>query len=150
MTTDTPLVEALNKHIDKYMEAVLEHKRLHCRELVPTDRLSCVRAFSRLFDSLAVPENGVSPDEGPEAYQLLVEMWFLFCIIWGIGGPLDEDGRKKFDAFMREMDARYPAAETVFEYFVDPKQRQWVAWESKLSAAFKPAPDTPFFKIMVR
>lgn len=37
----------------------------------------------------------------------------------------------------------------VFEYFVDPKQRQWVAWETKLSAAFKPAPDTPFFKIMV-
>lgn len=41
------------------MDAVLEHKRLNCRELVPTDRLSCVRAFTRLFDSLAVPENGV-------------------------------------------------------------------------------------------
>jgi dynein heavy chain len=35
-------------------------------------------------------------------------MWFLFCIIWGIGGPLDEEGRKKFDALMREMDTRYP------------------------------------------
>ncbi len=35
-------------------------------------------------------------------------MWFLFSIIWGVGGPLDEDGRKKFDAFMRELDTRYP------------------------------------------
>eukprot|EP00983_Pelagomonas_calceolata_P088937 1157259-Pelagomonas_calceolata.AAC.14 len=35
-------------------------------------------------------------------------MWFLFCLIWGIGGTLDEDGRKKFDTFMREKDARYP------------------------------------------
>lgn len=58
--------------------------------------------------SLATPENGVDPAEGAEAYAALVEMWFLFCIIWGVGGPLDEDGRKKFDAFMREMDTRYP------------------------------------------
>lgn len=50
--------------IDKYMDAVLEHKRLHCKELVPTDRLSCVRAVTRLFDSLAVPENGVSTRVG--------------------------------------------------------------------------------------
>jgi hypothetical protein len=70
------------------------------------DRLSCVRAFTRLFDALATPENGVSKEEG-EAYPALIEMWFLFCMIWGIGGPLDEDGRKKFDAFMREMDTRF-------------------------------------------
>ena len=76
-------------------------------------------------------------------------MWFLFCIIWGIGGPLDEDGRKKFDSFMRELDTRYPSSETVFEYFVDPKARQWAAWETKLSAAYKPPADLPFFKILV-
>jgi hypothetical protein len=76
-------------------------------------------------------------------------MWFLFCIIWGIGGPLDEDGRKKFDALMRELDTRYPSSETVFEYLVEPKMRAWVAWETKLSAAYKPSPDTPFFKILV-
>ena len=75
------------------------------RELVPVDRLSCVRSFTKLFDSLATPENGVAPEEG-EAYPVLVEMWFLFCVIWGIGGPLDEDGRKKFDAFMREMEPK--------------------------------------------
>lgn len=71
---DQFIVDALTKHIDKYMESVLEHKRLHCRELVPCDRLSCVRAFTRLFDSLATPENGVSPEEGPEAYPLLIEV----------------------------------------------------------------------------
>ena len=35
-----------------------------CRELVATDRLSCVRAFTRLFDALATPENGVTAEEG--------------------------------------------------------------------------------------
>lgn len=37
----------------------------------------------------------------------------------------------------------------MFEYFVDPKARQWALWESKLSSAYKPPPDTPFFKILV-
>lgn len=72
---------------------------------MPVDRLSCVRSFTKLFDSLATPENGVAPEDG-EAYPVLIEMWFLFCVIWGIGGPLDEDGRKKFDAFMREMEPK--------------------------------------------
>ncbi|GFH10191.1 dynein-1, subspecies f, partial [Haematococcus lacustris] len=143
------VAEALGRHIDKYMDMVLEHKRLHCRELVVADRLACVRSFTRLFDALATAENGVAAEEGPEAFNLLVEMWFLFCIIWGIGGPLDEDGRKKFDVFMREQDTRYPSSETVFEYYVDVKTRQWVAWENKLSASYKPAPDLPFFKILV-
>jgi len=36
------------------------------------------------------------------------QMWFLFCLIWGVGGTLDEDGRRKFDTYMRDKDARYP------------------------------------------
>ncbi len=46
---------------------------MQCRELVPVDRLSCVRAFTRLFDALATPENGVAPEEG-EGYPLLIEV----------------------------------------------------------------------------
>eukprot|EP00798_Chlamydomonas_sp_ICE-L_P021926 gene21926-28972_t len=164
---DPIMIDVLNKLIDKYLEVVLEHKRLHCKELVPMDRLSCVRSFTRLFDAFALPENGVTKDEG-EHYPLLIEMWFQFCMIWGIGGTLDEDGRKKFDALLREMDtrypttdtvfeyfvdhktrARYPTTDTVFEYFVDHKTRAWSSWETKLSSAYKPSPELPFFKIMV-
>ncbi len=65
------------------------------------DRLSSVRTFTRIFDALATHENGVNLDEGVDALEAAVEMWFLFALIWGIGGSLDEDGRKRFDAFMR-------------------------------------------------
>lgn len=77
------------------MEATLEHKRLQCKELVATDRLSCVKTLTRLFDSLATPENGVLPDDA-EHFPIMVELWFQFALIWGIGGPLAEEGRKKW------------------------------------------------------
>ncbi len=43
----------------------------------------------------------------------------------------------------------YPSSETVFEYYVEPKTKTWVAWETKLSGTFKPSLDTPFFRILV-
>lgn len=57
------LVEPLSKLIEKHMEAALEFKRLNCSELVATPKLSGVRTFTKLFDALAVPENGVVPEE---------------------------------------------------------------------------------------
>lgn len=44
---------------------------------------------------------------------------------------------------------RYPSAETVFEYSVDVKNRQWLSWDSKLSGSFKPRPDIPAYRLLV-
>jgi len=135
---DKLVVDGLNRLLDRYMEAALEYKRLNCRELVQTDRLRCIRTFMDLFDAFATPENGVvleTPDDAAAA----IDMWFLFCLMWGVGGPLDEEGRRKFDAFMREQNPSFPTADTVFEYFVDVKNKAWAPWESKLPSNFKPA-----------
>ena len=43
----------------------------------------------------------------------------------------------RFDAFMREMDTRFPTTDTVFEYCVDPNQHGWLSWENKLSPNFR-------------
>lgn len=34
----------------------------------------------------------------------MVELWFIFSLIWSICASVDEDGRKKMDNFLREMD----------------------------------------------
>ena len=79
------------------MNAALEHKRLQGQELEPTDLFICVKTLTRLFDALAMPQNGVLPDD-TEHYPTMIELWFQFAMIWSIGGPLaqDEDGRKRW------------------------------------------------------
>ena len=142
------MVETLQKLVEKYLDTVLEFKRRDCKELVEVDQLSTVRCLTILFDSQATAENGIAPHEG-ESYVVMIEMVFVFCIVWTIGASLEETGRAKFDAQLREMDARFPAAETVFDYYVDFKKKAWALWEEKLPQSFKPPADTPFFKIMV-
>lgn len=75
----------------------------------------------------------------------MVEMWFIFAVVWGIGGSLREDGRKKFDPVLRELEGRFPSADSVFEYCIDTKSKSWVTWESKIGSNFKPPANTPFF-----
>lgn len=82
------------------------HARPHptlccCRELVPVDRLSAVRTTTRLFDALATRDNGVHLDDGPDALAAVVELWWQYAVIWGLGGSLDADGCKRFSTFMR-------------------------------------------------
>ena len=50
---------------------------------------------------------------------------------------------------MRDLDSSVPTKDTVYEYFVDAKTKDWCLWESKL-AAYKPdLENTPFFRIVV-
>jgi hypothetical protein len=138
----------VNKLVDKWIGHLTEHKRLECKELVPCDRLAAIATTTRLFDALATPENGVDPLDAAH-YALMLENWFLFCLIWGIGGSLDESGRKSMDGLVRELDSRFPTSGTVFDYVVDVASRTWVPWESRLSASFRPPPGVPFFKVLV-
>ena len=33
----------------------------------------------------------------------LIEPWFMFSLVWTIGGTCDNNGREKFDKFLRSM-----------------------------------------------
>ena len=51
---------------------------------------------------LATAANGVSAADGAEVHLRMIEMWFLFCLMWSLGISTDEEGRKEVDGFMRE------------------------------------------------
>lgn len=142
------LVETVTKLVDKWIGHLTEHKRLECKELVPCDRLAAIATTTHLFDALATAENGVDPSDAAN-YAPMLENWFLFCLVWGIGSSLDDSGRKSLDGVVRELDSRFPTTGTVFDYVIDCATRTWVPWESRLSGAFRPPPGVPFFKVLV-
>lgn len=44
-----------------------------------------------------------------ENFDRMLELWFLFCVIWSLAAGVDEAGRKKMDSFIREMEGQFPA-----------------------------------------
>ena len=60
---DPTLAEILWKLVEKFFQVCLEHKRLHCPDLVPVDMLSSVRAVTQIYDAFANAENGVVAGE---------------------------------------------------------------------------------------
>ncbi|KAJ3091962.1 Dynein heavy chain 2, axonemal [Quaeritorhiza haematococci] len=146
--TEKQSADILRRLIDKYVDKTLEFRRNSCQELVPVHEMSAIRSFCTLFDAMATPENGVNADD-PESYPRMIELWFLFSIIWSLGGALTEDSRKKFDMFLREIEGQFPSKDTVYEYYVDKQNKVWCPWEDKLPNGWRYNPATPFYKIFV-
>ena len=139
------LQDQLVELLAKYVAPVLEFKKQNCQELVPINEINGIQSMARLFDTFAIPENGVDTGCDP----MIIQLWFVFSLIWSIGASVDEDGRKALDAFIREQDNTFPNKDTIFEYFVDPKQMTWVNFEDKLEKSWRYPSNAPFYKIVV-
>eukprot|EP01107_Rhizomastix_libera_P003543 TRINITY_DN1618_c0_g1_i1.p1 TRINITY_DN1618_c0_g1~~TRINITY_DN1618_c0_g1_i1.p1 ORF type:complete len:3854 (-),score=1122.51 TRINITY_DN1618_c0_g1_i1:31-10566(-) len=140
--------ELLKQLFDKHVQNVIDFRAKECKELIPTTELNAVISLCNIYDSLATAENGVVPTD-QDFYPRMVEMWFIFSLIWSVGASIDEDSRKKFDSLIREIDSQFPRKDTVFEYFVDPVKRSWSPWEEKLVSGWRYPPESPFYKIFV-
>lgn len=70
-------------------------------------------------------------------FAKMVELWYMFSMIWSICCSVDEEGRKKIDAYLREIDGSFPNKDSVYEYYVEPKTRSWIHWEEKLKQGWK-------------
>ncbi|XP_063098622.1 dynein axonemal heavy chain 2 isoform X7 [Cavia porcellus] len=141
-------VEPLQRMFDKLISKILTFKKDNCTELVPVPEYSCIISLCKLYSALATPENGVNPADS-ESYSATVEMIFVFSMIWSVCASVDEDGRKKIDSYLREIEGSFPNKDTVYEYFVDPKMRSWTSFEETLPKSWRYTPNTPFYKIMV-
>ncbi|KAJ3123528.1 Dynein heavy chain 2, axonemal [Physocladia obscura] len=140
-------IETIKRLIEKYIPQILEFRK-NCEELVPVPEIAAIKSFCLLFDSLATTENGVDVSD-QDTYSRMLELWFLFSVIWSLGGSLTDESRKKFDMFLREIEGQFPSKDTVYEYFVDKQSKSWTAWEDKLQAGWRYTPGIPFYKIFV-
>ncbi|KAI0228083.1 Dynein heavy chain 2, axonemal [Lamellibrachia satsuma] len=143
------MIDELKRLIDKYIEKLMEFTQVsHLKELVPIAELNSIISFCHLFDVLAVEKNGVDPNDS-DNFPRTIEMWFIFCIIWSICAPFDEDSRKKIDNYIREVEGAFPNKDSIYEYIVEPKLRTWQHWEERLRVGWRFTPGTPFYKIIV-
>ena len=95
----SPLASQHKAHLRRsYVEAALQHKARHCKEMMATSCVSCVRAMLRLFDAQAMPSKFGAELRGQDGkeqeWATLLEMWWQFSVAWGLGGMLTEEGRK--------------------------------------------------------
>ncbi|XP_048221841.1 dynein axonemal heavy chain 2 isoform X1 [Perognathus longimembris pacificus] len=141
-------VEPLQRMFDKFINRILAFKKDNCIELVPIPEYSGIISLCKLYSVLATPENGVNPADS-DNYSSMVEMMFVFSMIWSVCGSVDEDGRKKIDSYLREIEGSFPNKDTVYEYYVNPKIRTWTSFEEKLPKSWRYPPNAPFYKIMV-
>lgn len=54
---------------------------------------------------------------------------------------VNEEGRKKLDAYIREKETLFPLSESVYEYYVDVRNKCFSPWEEKLTESWKFEPE---------
>lgn len=138
----------LRASVDKYMARVLKVKKTSCKELVKTNETACVINFCKLYDAECshIKKN---EDESEEEFLIYLERWFAFCLIWSVGGTVQESSRKAIDEVLSDIESIFPHSGTIYEHFLDKEKRDWVTWESKLSQGVGRSATTEFHKIIV-
>lgn len=109
--------EPIQKLFDKYVAKIIHFRQTNCTELVATTELNAVTSFCVLLDSIITTANGVDPDN-EETFEHMLELWFLFCLIWSVGASVDSDSRKKMDNFIRECQGQFPAKVCVWAWLL--------------------------------
>ncbi|XP_077357601.1 dynein axonemal heavy chain 2 isoform X2 [Festucalex cinctus] len=139
-------VAHLSSLFDSFIEKTLTFKKKNCKELIPVTELNGIVSLCRLYDALTTNKLNMSDADN---LGRIVELWFVFSLIWSVCASVNEDGRKKMDNFLRELDGTFPIKDTVYEYYVDMKNKSWAPFENKLPKGWRYNPNAPFYKIMV-
>ncbi|KAJ3608419.1 hypothetical protein NHX12_025466, partial [Muraenolepis orangiensis] len=87
---------------DWLLQPCLDFVARECRFLVQTSPIHLAHSLMRLYTCL-LDDIAASGADGAEGQQTAVWLQglFLFAVVWGVGGTIDGDSRKKFDTFYR-------------------------------------------------
>ncbi|XP_035829687.1 dynein heavy chain 10, axonemal isoform X2 [Aplysia californica] len=123
------------------------------KTIVPLTNLNMVNQLTMMLNALLVKEF-------PEPTEL--EALFIQSLIWSVGACLLEDGRVKFDGYVKYLasltlvqeETKYaspgelPGHQTLYEFFYDAEQKQWMPW-SKMVPKYVHNPELKFYEILV-
>uniref|UniRef100_A0A1I8MW68 Dynein axonemal heavy chain 2 n=1 Tax=Musca domestica TaxID=7370 RepID=A0A1I8MW68_MUSDO len=141
-------VKYIRQYFDEFLDKVLTFKNSECKEIVKTNELNVVMSMCHLLEGFATKQNGIVVGN-EELLETMCKLWFMFCLVWSVCGTVDERGRLRLDAYIRELDSCFPIKDTIYDYYVDPVQRCFLPWDSKLSDTWRFNEEEPFYKIIV-
>lgn len=140
------LVDSIRKLVAKYVPQSLQFRRdigsSMTSESCMVKQLTCVFDGSFVLSEYAQCENS-------DAQLKLVEMWFVFGIVWSLGCNMANEARKEFDMFVRSIDGMFPSRDLVYDYCVDGVKLQWIPWTDLVPTAWSHVPSTPLSQIVL-
>jgi dynein heavy chain len=146
---------ALQELFEKWVARSVEFKyRTELKEPVPITDFNGIRSLCRLYYALrrdctllVENENATSPPNDKVAP--ICERIFVFSLVWSYFASVDFKGRVQVDSFIRGIDTIFPPAQQVYDYAFDFNSGEFKLWEERNNASWRPAPNTPFYKIIV-
>eukprot|EP00818_Percolomonas_sp_WS_P004783 CAMPEP_0117442044 /NCGR_PEP_ID=MMETSP0759-20121206/3945_1 /TAXON_ID=63605 /ORGANISM="Percolomonas cosmopolitus, Strain WS" /LENGTH=4215 /DNA_ID=CAMNT_0005233913 /DNA_START=112 /DNA_END=12759 /DNA_ORIENTATION=- len=94
------------------------------------------------------PEEGIDID-----LMKMVDLYFIFALIWSVGGNLDEDSRNKFSIFLQPLIQEvimpdFPTEGDIYDYYVHIEKQEFRKWK-EIVGEYAYDPHEPYFNIMV-
>jgi dynein heavy chain len=67
-----------------------------------------------------------------ENLAAIIKPIFMFCFMWSVGGTTDLNGRKRFDAWIKERMAKhnvtFPEEKQCYDWHFNLEKAEWVSW----------------------
>ena len=78
-----------------------------------------------------------------------MKCYFHLVLVRSFGVEFNNDGRNRFDIFLRDIESQFPPLQTCYEYYVDINKKTWVLWASKVSKTWSPIKGLDLHKLYV-
>ncbi|KAG0617480.1 hypothetical protein M758_5G192300 [Ceratodon purpureus] len=139
-------------------EPCIRHVKRHLKQTVSTTEDNMVLACFNIMDSLTISfvksdGSDISNEDKMRAKQV-IEPLFIFSVVWSVGATCDNDGRNKFDDYMKnliskvELKSPPPSDCTLFGCRFDPNYCQWELWFETIPT-YHCDPNQPFAELIV-
>ncbi|KAI9202130.1 dynein heavy chain and region D6 of dynein motor-domain-containing protein [Polychytrium aggregatum] len=123
--------------------------RKDCRELSPTSDIGLVNSLIRLLDSQIAEFQEAKVTKNDSLLKQRLECFFLFSLVWSVGGSVDTPSQLKFDHMLRSLLSRLstpltlpiPDEGTVYDYVFETNEDadRWTLWLSTIQPTPIPA-----------
>ncbi|RHY24853.1 hypothetical protein DYB25_001221 [Aphanomyces astaci] len=133
------------KLFDVYLYSSVAFMRSYLVELVPTIDNNLCQSLMSILNCFLSPYFAAEPATPDAAFKQDIEPIFVFALVWSVGATTNDQGRSRFDAYLRlqmlsnNMNPAVPLKGLVYDYAYSMKEHKWVSWMDTIAPYRVPA-----------